>query len=701
MSNTHRPYGYGSEHKSLKKGNVKMKVIKIGLVVTATLILFGCISEQERREAQMAQTLVADIRNSIAEKDYEKADRLCSEGKSKCPTVDYDWESVRANARKLKAAEERLAQERKAAEERRKKERAENERNQRIADEANRKLSIDRFWAAVASNAYDCVIKSYDQNRDGKWGKPYKNPFVEFLVKEDAKREAVKKDMEERAKYGYRPVFIRQEKADEDWEAFKKETEKLSVEEKQKRYKEYKAKQEEKKWRDDWLKCWVESRLPLSSNDVQKGTALLDGFASTKMPTAFAKYSECRRVAEEVQKVFNENFPQPWTLRASSNEWAGYCKILNRLALARTEYFRRHDELCHFYSLYRVGALSDSDLTKIDAEPIYERVFSENVESIKLHPAKVNVADEKVLEFAAKCAPETYATYQKLMGKRDVWMKLLETLVEEMRQMDAVRHEIALIACWESINAVSVEINKVVSDWQKLQLDYKIMEKDAATISKWDKERVVSLQNLIDQTQDMIKAYIRTPGVPYGHMVAIPGQKFRIGRTEVTQAQWISVMGYNPSEFKGYSHPVEKVSWLDCQKFIRRVNKASNGTFGLPSRDEWRLACRAGSSNGWGMMANGHQGNLSEMGWAGYYSKKHTMDVALKAPNAFGLYDMHGNVKEWSNDKVLSGQYAGRYYVLGGGWNTIGEACVAENEWEDPSDFRTDEIGFRLVETAQ
>ena len=104
MNNIHGPYRYGFENESLMKRNAKMKVIKIGLIVTATLILFGCISEQERREAQMAQTLVADIRNSIAAKDYEKAEHLCSEGKSKCPTVDYDWESVRANVSQLKLA---------------------------------------------------------------------------------------------------------------------------------------------------------------------------------------------------------------------------------------------------------------------------------------------------------------------------------------------------------------------------------------------------------------------------------------------------------------------------------------------------------------------------------------------------------------------------------------------------------------------
>ena len=85
-------------------------------------------------------------------------------------------------------------------------------------------------------------------------------------------------------------------------------------------------------------------------------------------------------------------------------------------------------------------------------------------------------------------------------------------------------------------------------------------------------------------------------------MVPIPGQDFLMGKYEVTQAQWEAVMGENPSYFKGADHPVENVSWDDCQAFLEKLNahpaaRASGLVFRLPTEEEWETACRAGSTN--------------------------------------------------------------------------------------------------------
>ena len=108
---------------------------------------------------------------------------------------------------------------------------------------------------------------------------------------------------------------------------------------------------------------------------------------------------------------------------------------------------------------------------------------------------------------------------------------------------------------------------------------------------------------------------------------------FWMAKTEVTQAQWKSVMGNNPSRFQGDDLPVECVSWEDCQEFCRKTGLQ------LPTEAQWEYACRAGSSRP-------HAGT----GWFSGNSEGKTHPVGQKQPNAWGLYDMHGNVSEWCAD---------------------------------------------------
>jgi formylglycine-generating enzyme required for sulfatase activity len=132
------------------------------------------------------------------------------------------------------------------------------------------------------------------------------------------------------------------------------------------------------------------------------------------------------------------------------------------------------------------------------------------------------------------------------------------------------------------------------------------------------------------------------------HMVYI--RSFLIGKTEVTQEQWQDVMGYNPSSFSacGPNCPVEKVSWDDIQQFIAKLNQETGRKYRLPSEAEWEYAARAATSTEW---SHGNdESKLSNYAWYSRNSGSKTQAVGQKWPNAFGLFDMHGNVGEWTQD---------------------------------------------------
>jgi formylglycine-generating enzyme required for sulfatase activity len=184
---------------------------------------------------------------------------------------------------------------------------------------------------------------------------------------------------------------------------------------------------------------------------------------------------------------------------------------------------------------------------------------------------------------------------------------------------------------------------------------------------------------------------------------------FWMAKTEVTQRQYQQLMSSNPSRFKGDDLPVETVSWIDAMEFCRKLSEVERQAgrlpegyeYTLPTEAQWEYACRAGTTGD-------HAGNLDAMGWYKSNAGEKTHPVGAKQPNAWGLYDMHGNVWEWCLDFYDSGFYgkttgvdpvntgSGSLPVIRGGcWDDGASNCrSADRDWYNPS-VSYDIFGFR------
>jgi formylglycine-generating enzyme required for sulfatase activity len=187
------------------------------------------------------------------------------------------------------------------------------------------------------------------------------------------------------------------------------------------------------------------------------------------------------------------------------------------------------------------------------------------------------------------------------------------------------------------------------------------------------------------------------------HMVRI-SKSFQMQTTEVTQAQWKAVMGNNPSEYKNCPQcPVEQVSWSGAQKFIAKLNAQNDGNkYRLPTEAEWEYAARAGTTGD-------YAGVVDSIAWYQSNSGYKSHPVGTKEANAWGLYDMHGNVWEWVQDWYGSypsetvtdptGASSGSYRVYRGGSfiNLADEMRRSAFRYSHTPSHRNVILGFRMV----
>lgn len=200
------------------------------------------------------------------------------------------------------------------------------------------------------------------------------------------------------------------------------------------------------------------------------------------------------------------------------------------------------------------------------------------------------------------------------------------------------------------------------------------------------------------------------------HRVSIK-KPFYLGRYPVTQKQWQKVMGNNPSYFKGEKNPVENISWVESQTFLRKLNSLekadeNNYLYRLPTEAEWEYAARAGTATSY--FFGDDESKLTENAWFLKNSGLETHSVGLKKPNPWGLYDMYGNVGEWVQDEYhinYKGAPAdGRAWESlfpsvsipvrirrGGGWNGNAGCCRSAERLFAAQDKRLNSLGFRVV----
>ncbi len=313
-------------------------------------------------------------------------------------------------------------------------------------------------------------------------------------------------------------------------------------------------------------------------------------------------------------------------------------------------------------------------------------------------PATVFAAPENHEEFARQYMPESQAIFERFRKDCAETRKLRDELAADLRVMNReLDDDEGYCALTEKIT----ELDRRESAWAAMLKDAFFKHKAAMiTAEKLAEDDAALAKKSLAWENGELKTFVKNHTAMFCGIetVKIPNKPYAFGKYEITQKQYQAVMGKNPSKFKGENLPVENVSWADSVEFCQKLTMwghaygriSANQEYRLPTPSEWEYACRAGTTTRF--YTGDSEADLSRAGWYDENSGG-THPVGQKEPNAFGLYDMHGNVWEWtSTDK-----YSGKRVCLGGGWYTSGSGCVLPTYRSRSSGLRDDDLGFRVV----
>jgi formylglycine-generating enzyme required for sulfatase activity len=207
-----------------------------------------------------------------------------------------------------------------------------------------------------------------------------------------------------------------------------------------------------------------------------------------------------------------------------------------------------------------------------------------------------------------------------------------------------------------------------------------------------------------DQASNM-KDFFKDLSESPAHMVKIT-KPFEMSKYVVTQGEWKKVMGTDVSTFKGENLPMENVSWTQVQEFLTKINATNDGfKYRLPTEAEWEYAARAGTT---GPIIGD---SLDAIAWYDQKGGPKTRPVGTKAPNAWGLYDMQGNVWQWVQDTYSDykknavsdpvNNKGDKRVLRGGSWDMTAIEMRVSNRFAIPPNLKNNNAGFRLVREAK
>ena len=500
--------------------------------------------------------------------------------------------------------------------------------------------------------------------------------------------------------------------------------------------------------------------------DEEGGEGVLEAFGTQYLPNAYAYYQEVRAIAQEREQVLKENFPEGRSSDATGGSL--YDKVQKATSKAVAEMFRRHDELCHFLLMHRMGAIADRELAETDARRIAVVLPAEEdppAPYVRTAP-EASVAER---DFATKYMPETWAGFQRLENLFSEGRKSYANWRETAVLVDATRCGPFFGTLRSRLDGIHEKMDGIVKLWKEKKLLHAVGEATASDLADSDHKTGLALQQfekglpigqLVRTSEKAVSDGLRAPrlqelenqranriaairgkasrqiasarakmdqeetaldrraqiSVIIASMVQIPGRSYKLCKYEVTQAQWEAVMGENPSFYEGANNPVEEVSWDDCQEFLRKLNalpsvQKSGLVFRLPTDEEWEYACRAGATGEYCLLADGTEiteDTLGRVAWFGNKAGRNTHPVGQKSPNAFGLYDMHGNVQEWCQEEygtfaswAKGTDFEHGHVVRGGGWSHSARDCDSSDRGGYLPGFRNGDVGFRLCASGR
>ncbi len=423
--------------------------------------------------------------------------------------------------------------------------------------------------------------------------------------------------------------------------------------------------------------------------DGAMGEALLEKFAASRMSASWARYREAREKAEQLEKTLREEFPQGKESDPSGGEIFERTKQNGAKAVA--EMFRRHDELCFFFLMKTGGVFSDAVLKKLDGQggAVWLEGADTGVEEGNVGAIAGPKAEDAA--FAESHLAESWRASRELAGMHDSGAAQYRKLAHAARVLDAARAGSQLALFRNRLAAIREGVEEAQRQFGILRFQHKLGELAAAALEAKDREMGAALRTLAEETspgrwvsQKAKMGVLELPGgetmdfawCPPGtfqmgspatesgrgtneepHAVDIP-DGFWMAKHEVTKGQWASVMGLAAPNPQNAAFPVAGATGDDISKFCDKSMLA------LPTEEEWEYACRAGTPGPYG-----GTGTLAEMGWFAGNSDGKLHPAGMKNPNAWGLYDMHGNVWEWCEGEGIP--------LRGGSFRDQAETCRA------------------------